>query len=385
MILLHLLGIILFLFGLIGLIRPSRLHQTVVIRKFSLEKRWGNLILVILGLAMLYSMIVDFMYVLGMTIFLFGLVGLIYPTRLHQTVAIRKFSLGKRLWNLLFIACSVLIMVVCSDQFIFGKNPTIPDKQKASPIEVAIKKLKDLGQEVQEAGQKQLAELAGLLNESEREVTHRKIEVTPKPAESKDPTVASMPPYRGMNVVCDDFSSSTEATAYMKAYGVNKLDRDGDGIACESLGPGNSIHVSTSKPPYRGMNLTCDDFATGDEVEAYMAAYGYIYDLDPDGDGVVCESTEFYPEEPPWWTPSPKVPDHWEYYEKEYPDWAGDPNWSGHQESKQEEPQYEEPKQSEEPEQSEQPKWTKPEDDAPSQPEGESEQTGQGAEYEESE
>jgi Excalibur calcium-binding domain len=55
--------------------------------------------------------------------------------------------------------------------------------------------------------------------------------VAPKP---RVPVRESRPAYRG-NVNCSSFSSWDEAQAFFIAYSVRKLDRDSDGIACESL------------------------------------------------------------------------------------------------------------------------------------------------------
>ena len=55
------------------------------------------------------------------------------------------------------------------------------------------------------------------------------------PDPSPLPSSASAPTRLDHKARCSDFSSWSEATAYMNAFGATWLDRDHDGIACESL------------------------------------------------------------------------------------------------------------------------------------------------------
>jgi len=57
----------------------------------------------------------------------------------------------------------------------------------------------------------------------------------PTPVPAPVPSSASAPAKLNHKARCSDFSSQREATAYMNAYGATWLDRDHDGIACESL------------------------------------------------------------------------------------------------------------------------------------------------------
>jgi hypothetical protein len=64
----------------------------------------------------------------------------------------------------------------------------------------------------------------------------KQIEVTVTPILPEPPPAprVSNKPERLGNVTCSSFSSHAEAQAYYEAYG-GRLDRDGDGDACESL------------------------------------------------------------------------------------------------------------------------------------------------------
>ncbi len=114
---------------------------------------------------------------------------------------------------------------------------------------------------------------------------------------------------------CSDFETWSEAQAFFEAAGGpesdrHRLDRDGNGIACESLpgAPGSATGAPTVTPTMPtpessapgtkydpdGPDRNCSDFDTWAEAQAfYEAAGGPESDrhrLDRDGNGIACES-----------------------------------------------------------------------------------------------
>ena len=108
------------------------------------------------------------------------------------------------------------------------------------------------------------------------------------------------PPFEDRD--CADFSSWAEAQAlYEEAGGPasdpHSLDPDGDGVACERLREAEERASAQETPAAAlssGGDRDCGDFATWEEAQAfYEESGGPASDphwLDPDEDGVACES-----------------------------------------------------------------------------------------------
>ena len=100
---------------------------------------------------------------------------------------------------------------------------------------------------------------------------------------------------------CSDFATWSEAQEFYERQGgpesdPHKLDRDGDGIACQSL-PGAPSGFVTPEPDNgetASLSPTCSDFATWSEAQAFFVSHGGPdsdpYELDSDGNGVPCQS-----------------------------------------------------------------------------------------------
>jgi multisubunit Na+/H+ antiporter MnhG subunit len=339
-----LIGFLLIVFGLIGLVWPTRLHQKIAFKELSLGKRWWNLVPLIIGIILAFSILTDILFAIGCIASLFGLIGMIRPTQMHEAVKIGQIHFANRPWNLGLFVLGILIIAVFAVPSDYVDYMSIRDKNqklvtKLSELEEKVKELTQECRECEETEKKQLAELDRL----EKELTAAsKIVSTSDPANSTySQTTTSTLAYRGANVVCDDFSSTAEATAYMIAYDLYKLDRDGDGIACEALGSGYSGEDWYEEPiaPPHPEDVTCAYFSSSAEATAYMNTYG-VYKLDRDGDGIACESLESggtdeseegtpSPEPPDYNEPTePEMPEYEEPEEPEYPDWEYEyPDW----------------------------------------------------------
>ncbi len=136
------------------------------------------------------------------------------------------------------------------------------------------------------------------------------------------PTPAPASPDRN----CSDFDTWEDAQAFYEAAGgpgadPHGLDRDRNGIACESLpgAPGSATPTPESKAPTPtpgtantvydpdGPDRNCSDFDTWEDAQAFYEAEGGPetdrHRLDHDGDGVACESL---PRAPGSATPTPE-------------------------------------------------------------------------------
>ncbi len=114
---------------------------------------------------------------------------------------------------------------------------------------------------------------------------------------------------------CSDFDSWQEAQAFFESEGgpasdPHRLDRDGDGVACQSL-PGAPGKGSTSNPeptptPKRKDTRNCSDFDTWEEAQAFFESEGGPasdpHNLDGNDDGIACQSLPGAPGNP---TPTP--------------------------------------------------------------------------------
>ena len=159
---------------------------------------------------------------------------------------------------------------------------------------------------------------------------------TPTPPTPESSTLGTDP--GGPDRNCSDFATWAEAQAFYKAAGGpgsdrHRLDRDGNGIACESLPgapnrrasptPTSTPESSTPTPTPEsstpgtdpgGPDRNCSDFATWAEAQAfYEAAGGPETDrhrLDGDGNGIACESLPGSPirRASPTPTPTPQSP-----------------------------------------------------------------------------
>lgn len=134
------------------------------------------------------------------------------------------------------------------------------------------------------------------------------------PAEPKNsPAEPKNTPAKDLN--CDDFATQAEAQAKLddptEPNDPNDLDRDNDGIACESTfgddeaGPATSTSPTPSPKPETPAeapveeDLNCDDFATPEEAQAKLAEDSSDpNNLDADNDLTACESAFGEPSEP---------------------------------------------------------------------------------------
>lgn len=183
---------------------------------------------------------------------LFALVGIFAPTNWHK-----KFTLSERKWNIALLIICIIVAIASSG----GDEVSAQNNQKVQQeLDRTKKQLEDSNKKIAqltETNTKLTAQLQPYLDaEKKKQEELARLEAEKKAAEEKKRqealskktttstttnksstrrTTSSKPTYRGTSVTCSSFSSSAEATAYMKAYGVYKLDRDKDGIACESL------------------------------------------------------------------------------------------------------------------------------------------------------
>ena len=100
---------------------------------------------------------------------------------------------------------------------------------------------------------------------------------------------------------CSDFETWPEAQEFYEAQGgpdldPHKLDRDGDGIACQSLPgvPGSAITPEPNGIETASLTMACSDFSTWNEAQAFFLSHGGPesdpYLLDVDGNGILCQS-----------------------------------------------------------------------------------------------
>ena len=100
---------------------------------------------------------------------------------------------------------------------------------------------------------------------------------------------------------CSDFAIWSEAQSFYEAQGgpgvdPHGLDRDGDGIACQSLpgAPGSAVPPETKDTEISPLVMRCSDFRTWDEVQEFFILHGGPesdpFGLDVDGNGIPCQS-----------------------------------------------------------------------------------------------
>ena len=115
---------------------------------------------------------------------------------------------------------------------------------------------------------------------------------------------------------CSDFYTWSEAQAFFESQGgpgsdPHQLDRDGDGIACQTLpgAPGSFITPEPSHTHTALLTTTCSDFNTWDKAKAFFVSHGGPeldpYSLDTDGNGIPCQSLIGAPTPTPTITPTP--------------------------------------------------------------------------------
>ena len=140
---------------------------------------------------------------------------------------------------------------------------------------------------------------------------------TPTPVLTPTPTPMSVDfpkPLPDRN--CSDFDTWSEAQAFYEEQGgpesdPHKLDRDGDGVACQSLpgAPSGSITQEPSDGKTASLTPTCSDFSAWNEAQAFFVSYGGPksdpYGLDTDGNGIPCQSLIGAPTPTPTITPTP--------------------------------------------------------------------------------
>ncbi|MFD1424932.1 excalibur calcium-binding domain-containing protein [Laceyella tengchongensis] len=183
------------------------------------------------------------MFVIFFILMLFALVGIIYPTPLHKKIKFKQVDLGKRLWNvILFILCIILLSI-----FAPGQSQPADDTDKKVKVETDIDKTKkqqkqpstdqqnneqdaDAKAKAQEEQSKKDADEATKNDEeksSESKTTTEQPKSTPDESESD----------RSSNVYyanCKAARAAGAAPLYKGEPGYSsKLDRDGDGVACE--------------------------------------------------------------------------------------------------------------------------------------------------------
>ena len=112
---------------------------------------------------------------------------------------------------------------------------------------------------------------------------------------------------------CSDFATRGEAQDFYEAEGgpgedPHRLDRDGDGTACQSL-PGApddaqetpASTTDSSSPDDDFVDRNCSDFATWREAQDFYVAEGGPSEdphrLDRDGDGTACQSLPGAPDD----------------------------------------------------------------------------------------
>ena len=130
----------------------------------------------------------------------------------------------------------------------------------------------------------------------------------PTPTPTETPTLISTATKRP-DRNCSDFDTWREAQDFFESEGgpesdPHGLDRDGDGIACESL-PGAPKQAATAtnvpthtptatQPETRDDDRNCSDFDTWREAQDFFESEGGPesdpHGLDGDGDGIACES-----------------------------------------------------------------------------------------------
>ena len=137
----------------------------------------------------------------------------------------------------------------------------------------------------------------------------------PGPAKpSPTPTPAPEDTFIDRN--CGDFDTWQEAQNFFLSEGgpgndPHRLDRDGDGVACQSLpgapqddpGPAKPSPTPTPTPEDTFIDRNCGDFATWQEAQDFFLSEGGPgndpHRLDRDGDGVACQSLPGAPQDDP--------------------------------------------------------------------------------------
>ncbi|MFC7439660.1 excalibur calcium-binding domain-containing protein [Laceyella putida] len=194
---------------------------------------------------------------------LFALVGIIYPTPLHKKIAYKQVDLGKRVWNAaLFVLCFILIGILAPSQ-----PQPVEDTAKAE-IEAELdkakkqlaknneqlKQLKQLQQqneELKKSKQDLEAKLKACEEEKKKlqeEITKKENELKAAEEEKKQQTTTSSSSSSSSNdspstesrsssvyyANCSEARAAGAAPIYAGEPGyAKKLDRDGDGVACE--------------------------------------------------------------------------------------------------------------------------------------------------------
>ena len=124
------------------------------------------------------------------------------------------------------------------------------------------------------------------------------------PVRGPDPTQTPLPvnlpkPLPDHN--CSDFGTWSEAQAFYEAQGgpgldPHGLDRDRDGIACQSLpgAPGSALPSETKDAEISPLVMRCSDFHTWEDVQEFFVLHGGPgsdpFGLDVDGNGIPCQS-----------------------------------------------------------------------------------------------
>jgi type IV secretory pathway VirB10-like protein len=183
------------------------------------------------------------MFVISFILMLFALVGIVYPTPLHKKIKFKQIDLGKRLWNvILFILCIILLSI-------FAPNQSQPadDTDKKVKVETDTDKTKKQPSIDQQNNEQDADEKAKAQEEqSKKDADEATKNDEEKSSESKKSKTTTEQPKSTPNESESDQSSNVyyanckaaraagAAPLYKGEPGYSsKLDRDGDGVACE--------------------------------------------------------------------------------------------------------------------------------------------------------
>ncbi|MBH8598728.1 MULTISPECIES: excalibur calcium-binding domain-containing protein [unclassified Thermoactinomyces] len=189
---------------------------------------------------------------------LFAIVGIVYPTRLHKKIAYKKFSLGKRLWNVaLVFLCFILIAILSPTQTKADQDPA--KAQIEAELESTKQQLKKTNEQLKQqqqqisALQKNKQDLEAKLKSCEEEKKKLQAEITQKENEAKASEEKKQQTSLHSSSASDNHPTATKKSSSSVYYPncsaaraagaapiyegepgyAKKLDRDGDGIACE--------------------------------------------------------------------------------------------------------------------------------------------------------
>ncbi|PRZ13949.1 excalibur calcium-binding domain-containing protein [Laceyella sediminis] len=184
------------------------------------------------------------MFVISFILMLFALVGIIYPTPLHKKIKFKQVDLGKRLWNvILFILCIILLSIFAPNQSqpaddIDKKVKVETDKTNKQPKQPSTDQQNneqdaDEKAKAQEEQSKKNADEATKDDEEKSSESQKSQTTTEQPKSTPNESESD----QSSNVYyanCKEARAAGAAPLYKGEPGyASKLDRDGDGVACE--------------------------------------------------------------------------------------------------------------------------------------------------------